>query len=702
MFAYSFNPAYAIDAVYHDYTSLAPLNAESFGIECSADNFVYMTTFAGTSGGLLKIDKTDATQATFISEPSGADWFSVESDGSGNLFINERDNGLAWKYVESTGTFSKFAVVEEIQSVAGVTVTYPNGFNNEPDLLNLDLTGNGVGVDYIMNVNLGGHAGEVQFANNFIWVSVNYAIDFASDVNAAGLEDVSFYGLAKINPTTGSVVDMINLQSSGATDVRGIAKDGDFLWLTSQNNDKVLKFDTVGETVVENIDLTADSEPRGITVHPDYIFVALNKVVGGNSQVLRIDKSTLAESVIDTNAVNDNGGTFTVFTSGDTILWTDQSGNTGSFSASGDSKLVTDTSAETSSNHYGCQVGDKFWFAGKGSVKTGIVTIGSGTPASSDDSNDSGNKADTRPTYGVSFVTDKQYVMDGFEYGYSYLDILNKITITDNFHTDFDKVDVETGIPYTFVSKGYYTNGIWIAEFCFGVPEKGQGHNAEACVEVYVGNDGEVESIKVVQDTDVIDTLSVTAIHAMAQCNQSESAEKCDRVQISLTFLEPLKHDVMMIRGIDDTRRSTDTYLNKGFDVDGIQFTELPSTMIPSPIKYHGLFKVTQSEKYSDLWISDDGMIFSKNSFGTFIKQISNEVNVSPDKPVNVMTRNHSEFGKLVEFAKSKADSFVKNNPEYDSSLIQSTLPDSFAYDFPQIDSRTQFLIDNNLLHLRD
>ena len=88
-------------------------------------------------------------------------------------------------------------------------------------------------------------------------------------------------------------------------------------------------------------------------------------------------------------------------------------------------------------------------------------------------------------------------------------------------------------------------------------------------------------------------------------------------------------------------------------------------------------------------------MIYWQNDFGSFIRQTPYEIALSPDSSHNVMERNHSDFGKLKEYALNKA---VK---EFDSSLIQSVLPDYFAYDFPQIDSRTQFLIDNNLMHLR-
>jgi hypothetical protein len=105
-----------------------------------------------------------------------------------------------------------------------------------------------------------------------------------------------------------------------------------------------------------------------------------------------------------------------------------------------------------------------------------------------------------------------------------------------------------------------------------------------------------------------------------------------------------------------------------------------------------GLLKI---DKKQNLWQSKSGVIYWQNDFGSFIRQTPYEVVLSPDKHHNVMERNHSDFGKLKEYALSKAAK------EFDSKSIQGNDKGYFAYDFSQIDSRTQFLIDNNLMHLR-
>ena len=641
--------AYA-ETVYNDYTSLVTSGAEPFGIECSADGYVFMTTFSGTEGGLLKIDKSNPSSATFVSQSTGADWFSVEYDNNGNLFINERDNGLVWKYVASSGTFSKFAVVEQITSTSGATVTYPNGFNTEPDLIHIDLTANGVGNDYILNVNLGGHAGEVQLAKGFIWVSVNYAIDFATDVNTAGIADTSFYGLAKINPST-SAVTLIDLESTGATDIRGISSDGDYLWITSQANNKIFKFDTSSGSIVETITLSSGSNPRGIANNAAYVFVALNKASGGNSEVLRIDKTDLTQTVIDTGATNDNGGTFTVFTSGDVVLWTDESGNTGNFLSSGESKVITDTSAQTSKNHYGCQVGTDFWFAGKGSVKTGIT----GIPQTSILSDGSGGDGDiylSRPTIGKSHDTLLQIV----DYGFFHNE--NKYAITDNFYTATEKIPIITGESNHFGIKTYVGDAkVMVGEISL-VPEIGAFEKAEVRLESHFDFDGTLKEIKVIQKDNVIQRDIITSYQTKMDCMQGSGKEDCIYISFdNVVFMESPVFEKIAINVINNKRQYNITYLNDGFSFEGMSFN--PPLMTKGIIDKGYLVDLTRIDKKNNLWISND-VIYKLNDFGTFIRITPYKVILSPDGPVNVMERNHSDFKKIIEYEKNRALEFLK------------------------------------------
>ena len=73
----------------------------------------------------------------------------------------------------------------------------------------------------------------------------------------------------------------------------------------------------------------------------------------------------------------------------------------------------------------------------------------------------------------------------------------------------------------------------------------------------------------------------LSATKKMANCTGLGDKGVCDKVTISVVFNEPLKDKVMMIKAIDYKRKTTETYLNEGFNVNGQQFTLLPESMIP-------------------------------------------------------------------------------------------------------------------------
>jgi len=285
-------------------------------------------------------------------------------------------------------------------------------------------------------------------------------------------------------------------------------------------------------------------------------------------------------------------------------------------------------------------------------------------------SNNGGGSSDskwkTKPTFGKSYQTSVQIVTDGFGYdGYVK-------TITDNYHTPFDLYAMSTGDTHSFSAKGYFSNGIMMQVFCFGVPSVGQASDAESCVEVHYDYSSNIVSTNVVQDTDVITLIS--AGHSKIACGAGNTM--CDSTDISVIFNEPLKSKVIMIQGIDLKRRSTDTYLNEGFDVNGKQFTELPSVLIPLPEKFvenkckfcetdspRGLLKVTQSAKYSDIWVSSSGRQFERNDSGSFT-EINKSV-IRLQDTGSIMERNHSAFAGWKQEQTNNAKSI------FDSSKIQ-------------------------------
>jgi hypothetical protein len=285
------------------------------------------------------------------------------------------------------------------------------------------------------------------------------------------------------------------------------------------------------------------------------------------------------------------------------------------------------------------------------------------------------NAWDTRPTFGVSHETRETMMVDnGFKFnGDSY-------ALTDNHHTPFDQQSIEIGAVNTFAATVWADKDLKVQEFLFGVPQIGLGHLAEMRVEVWFDYTGEIEEVRVLQDTEVIDRASLSISHQKVKCQATDIEAKCDNTSMSAVFLEPLADNVMAIKAMDFKLRDHTTYLNDGFDISGDSLNPMPTKMIPSPTKGQGLIEVTQNEKYSDYWTGEDGRIFEMNSFGSF-KQINYEFERFQDSG-DPLTRYHSAFGGVVNYENERALNV------FDATALISHLPDSFAYDFPESHDR--------------
>lgn len=274
----------------------------------------------------------------------------------------------------------------------------------------------------------------------------------------------------------------------------------------------------------------------------------------------------------------------------------------------------------------------------------------------------------SRPTFGMSTSGDESVVDDGFR--------INNQTysITDNFHTPFELHQVVIGETNSFEAKIYAENKLKVQEFLFGVPEVGKSNLAEMGIEVWYGLNGEISEVKTVQKSNVVDESTLVATHEKTTCKDGDTEQKCDLTQISVTFLEPLKDSVMAIKAIDYKNRYQITYLNEGISLLGDSLNPMPTKMIASSEKGEGLIKVTQAEKYSNYWISEDGRIFEMNDFGSF-KQINYQFERFHDKG-NAFTRMHSDFGQIISYEQHRAEKI------FNSQKIISTTPESFSFNF--------------------
>jgi len=284
------------------------------------------------------------------------------------------------------------------------------------------------------------------------------------------------------------------------------------------------------------------------------------------------------------------------------------------------------------------------------------------------------NESNTRPTFGLSHDNDKKIVDAGFSFNNQ------KFTITDNFHTPFAEIPVNLGELNTFEAKVYAEHGVKVQEFLFGIPQKGDAHLAELGVEVWFGLFGEIQDIKVIQKSNVIDIDSLTATQQKTNCLSSDVEQDCIVTTVSMTFLEPLRDKVMAIKAIDYKNRYHITYLNEGLDISGDSLNPMETEMIPSNLKNQGLIHITQTSKYSHLWTAEDGRIFEENDFGTF-NQINKQFERFQDTG-EPKTRLHSGFGGIIAYEQKRATDV------FDASKLISELPESIAYLYPESGER--------------
>ena len=278
-----------------------------------------------------------------------------------------------------------------------------------------------------------------------------------------------------------------------------------------------------------------------------------------------------------------------------------------------------------------------------------------------------------RPTFGLSHDNGKKIVDKGFVFNDK------AFSITNNFHTPFANQPVKLGEVNSFEAKVFAERNLKVQEFLFGIPQKGEAHLAELGIEVWYDFFGEIQDIKVIQKTNVIDIESLTVTHEKAKCLSSDTENKCDVTKVSVIFLEPLKDKVMSIKAIDYQNRYQITYLNDGFDISGASFNPI-TMMIISPAKYEGLIPLTQTEKYSKFWTAEDGRMFEKNNFGSF-----KELNQSYERFQDTgepKTRLHSGFGGIIALEQERATSV------FDASKLISELPESFEYSYPESNGR--------------
>lgn len=261
-----------------------------------------------------------------------------------------------------------------------------------------------------------------------------------------------------------------------------------------------------------------------------------------------------------------------------------------------------------------------------------------------------GNEWDTRPSFGLNHKTLRQVVECGFVFDNTCYDV------TDNWHTDFDKIQIKTGETHTATIKVLAEKKLKYLEFQLGVPQVGHGEKAEVTIFTEFDHQGLITNFGVNGDTDSINVLHIGG--NKEKCQESDTILKCDVVMITFDSVEPLKNDVIGLQAIDHKRRVQTTYLNEGINFSGISLNPMLTLNTIGTEKYEGLIIVTQVSKFSDIWVAEDGREFQRNTSGSF-SWINQTFERHQDKSSSVMTRQNSNFDYGLQEAQEKADAMM-------------------------------------------
>ena len=192
----------------------------------------------------------------------------------------------------------------------------------------------------------------------------------------------------------------------------------------------------------------------------------------------------------------------------------------------------------------------------------------------------------------------------------------------------------------------------------------------------------------------IINADKVEVLRVPTTCASDYTTVVCDVIAVKVTFNVQPASGVFAFKAVDERNRSTVTYFNDGIEVLGESLNAPEVVLVSTPDRNHrGLVELTQvGDRYDNLWSSEDGYTFELNSSGTFILVDSPELEARTDSG-SPDTRSHSEFETVKAYEAERAK-YLYWNAEYNLS----DLPQSFAYEFPTEDSRTQFLTEHDMI----
>ena len=282
-----------------------------------------------------------------------------------------------------------------------------------------------------------------------------------------------------------------------------------------------------------------------------------------------------------------------------------------------------------------------------------------------------GNKHLTAPSFGMSLSNPNQKFVEG---GYGHNDL--PFDITDNWHTDFERIEINVDEPINIKIKGIFPNGMkgigWML-----VPEVGASDKAEVEIITYTNYSDEIEGIETYQgEHKIIDFDKIEYNYYTESCGFVNSV--CHVVEMNnIIFLEKPFSEVIGLYAVDNQRRSTITYLNEGYGVNGESLND------PLTIFAHGkLF--SEKDKFLKIWYDEEGVDYEKNDYDSFKRLTPHDPILCDDKAldeINVWQRLNCNYPDYIDEQKIEALKILKITCPTCLESAFFDFKDSFSYD---------------------
>ena len=239
----------------------------------------------------------------------------------------------------------------------------------------------------------------------------------------------------------------------------------------------------------------------------------------------------------------------------------------------------------------------------------------------------------TPPTLGIDY-SGNRVVTDGFTYNGHAVDV-------EKFFTPYPLITANVGKTNTAQFKIYENMGpqnIRHFTFAFGLDKSDVVSQSKAKVELDIAFDG-TQTVTLTDPENALDNIKINTSNISCM---NDSPNQCLEVEIIHTFRQPLDFNIVATDVWDQSRNAWQNYYNHGIHVVG--------DSLNPPKEYDAvhkgkIFHLTQIDKLTAV---DENGEFWTLEYGKWSKDYI-KPEIASDLPVNVMTRKHSEFGKLVQ-----------------------------------------------------